>query len=409
MDSLYCIDPVHLRTHEINYELKIRELQPPKADVVSKRKCLRECFRTDMHRSVEYVTDPFDFNIEKAEIQASLLTLEELANEFDGLREEVFRRFNSRYNHLIGRLLRFPPTQDVDQKQFKDEKIVAIRAMMADVREIMERNKPNTMSLENTVPGSAKHIPVFKWGITFDGATKSGSVNSFLQRVEELQVARGTSEETLFSSAVDLFTGSALVWYRAVKSTLTNWRELKAALRRDFLPSNFDEELMTEIRGRTQGANERVTIYVATMMNLFKRLTQPPSEDVKLEIIRKNLLPFLQVQLVLQEIPDIKTLTEVGRKIEDVSLSTKKYQPPPHRNIATLEPDLAYDQPASSTQQVSTVQCWRCHQVGHLKKDCKMRKSVVCHGCGAQGVIKPNCQRCSRNLQTKNVQGRSAH
>lgn len=410
MESLYNIEPIHLRTHEINYELKIRGLQPSKSDIVSKRKCLRECLRTETQRTdLQYQTPKVDFNVEKAEIEASFMTLEELASDFDGLREEVFRRFNSRYCHLLGRLLRTPEVEgETDVKAYRDEKIVALKSMMTDVREIVEKNKPSLFTKSSgSVEQTSKSIPVFKWGISYDGSPKSGSVNSFLQRVEELRVARSTTEEMLFNSAVDLFTGSALVWYRAVRGTLTNWENLKTALRKDFLPINFDDELMAEIRDRTQGEHERLTVYIATMLNLFSRLSVQPTEEEKLHIIKKNLLPYLQIQLALQTIPDVATLTETGRIIENANLVTKKYQPPPRKNLATLEPDLAYSQCSRSVESTSTnqrnstlamLQCWNCNQPGHLKRDCRKKQTIACHGCGRAGVIKPNCPSCSRKF-----------
>ena len=89
-----------------------------------------------------------------------------------------------------------------------------------------------------------KPTPVHKWNVTFDGKSQHDSVNGFLQRIEELRVARNTSKAELFRSAVDLFDGKALLWYRSIKPSVSSWDQLIQALKRDFLPPDYDQEFI---------------------------------------------------------------------------------------------------------------------------------------------------------------------
>ncbi|CAH0556567.1 unnamed protein product [Brassicogethes aeneus] len=81
----------------------------------------------------------------------------------------------------------------------------------------------------------------------------------------------------------------------------------------------------------------------------------------------------------------------------------KKYQPPPKRNISTLEPDLAFLSRDVQVNRgaVEEFRCFKCNGVGHMKRDCQSRypKELVCHGCGKPGVIRPNCPQCSKNAK----------
>lgn len=63
-----------------------------------------------------------------------------------------------------------------------------------------------------------------------------------MERVDELRSARRISQDELFRSAVDLFTGPALIWYRSIRSTVDCWEALEA-VRRDFFPGDYDDEL----------------------------------------------------------------------------------------------------------------------------------------------------------------------
>lgn len=61
-----------------------------------------------------------------------------------------------------------------------------------------------------------------------------------------------------------------------------------AALRQAFLPCDYEESLWEEVRNRTQGADEPVSIYIAIMENLFRRLPSMPSSTDSSTIYSDN-------------------------------------------------------------------------------------------------------------------------
>lgn len=111
---------------------------------------------------------------------------------------------------------------------------------------------PST-SFNLPVGNNATAVPVYKWGLTSDGTT---SVKAFLERVNELAISRGVSEDQLFYSGFDLFQGAALSWYRANRDSFLSWSDLVEALKRDFLPLFYDESLLEQIKVRFQGRQE---------------------------------------------------------------------------------------------------------------------------------------------------------
>lgn len=193
--------------------------------------------------------------------------------------------------------------------------------------------------LANTSINSKFNIT--EWGLKFSGESDALGLNAFLERVNELSESRGVSTQQIFRSAVELFEGKALVYYRSLKDKITDWNTLCEYFRDEFLPRDFNEKIWEQIKSRTQGDKESIAIYVAFMNNLFSRLTVQVDESVKLKILRKNILPFYQNQLLLVDVHSIDDLIKLCRKIEDNRKDILNFVPPScSKNI--VETDLSY-------------------------------------------------------------------
>lgn len=117
----------------------------------------------------------------------------------------------------------------------------------------------------------SRSVPVMKWNIKFTGEAKGLSVRTFLERVKELRIARNISEVDLFDQALDLFGGSALLWYRANRSLVTNWSELSALLIRHYEPPDYRSRLLQEIMSRKQHLSGSIVDYLSCMTAMFDR------------------------------------------------------------------------------------------------------------------------------------------
>lgn len=71
-----------------------------------------------------------------------------------------------------------------------------------------------------------RSVPVERWGLKFNGET---SVVAFLERVQELSIARHVSPQELWESALDLFEGTALIWFRGIRKHHYSWKSLAIA------------------------------------------------------------------------------------------------------------------------------------------------------------------------------------
>lgn len=416
------MDAYTLLTHELNYELKVRGLTV-RNDTYIKRKALKRALEQDSLRpNLERVLDNVNPLVEVDELKKSFASVKGLLDDFDG-RDDARARIVSRFAHLHGRLRRCT-FEDTDENkafiEYKEDQIVVLMALEVELGEKLAPPQTNAAQVtfstsqfatEQGVASTPRSsVPVFKWQLQFDGSTKKQSVAAFLERIEEYRIARNTSKEELYNSAVDLFTGHALVWFRSVRSSVRNWDALVSALRRDFLPSDYDDVLWDEIKSRTQGDREKVTIYIAVIENMFSRLSCPPSEDVRIKQIKKNLLPCYLPHITLIKFETVQGLADMCRMLEEAQVcqarsTAKRYTTP-------LEPDLAYVQVRDESKDSLVpnngsvnrddrrrdVKCWNCNKLGHRSYECNMPKSsVFCYGCGQRNVTKPKCTKCSKN------------
>lgn len=250
------------------------------------------------------------------------------------------------------------------------------------------------------------HLPVAKWKLTFTGA-KNDSVAAFLERVEEMCIAKNVPKPILFREALDLFEGSAKIWFRNARKHVANWSELVKRLKEDFQPPAYDDRLWEEIKSRSQGAEERSGMYIAIMDNLFSRLTVEPTEEQKLAIIRGNLHPYLVEKLCLHEISTVDELRHLLRKAEDAQATAAKYHPPPAVCPSLLEPDLACQSARTRNPRLAAsnplqaekegIVCWNCKIVGHGHRNCQQPRRKFCYRCGRPGVVASECLHRSEN------------
>jgi len=262
-----------------------------------------------------------------------------------------------------------------------------------------------------------KSVPVYKWGLKFNGEG-SVSVAAFLERAEELRRARGVSCQELYESAVDLFSGTALMWYRSACRRISSWEQLKEELKHVFQSADYDDRLHQEILHRTQGDTESLDLYLAAMDGLFGRLSVPLSEEIKLERILKNMNTYLQDKLCMFNINTRDELQQLGRKAEVGKLRSSTLQPPP-KPTGVMEPDLACysgrrkivqgtvsylqnNQKTPPPARKSIMKCWNCGEENHAFRDCRKEKKIFCYGCGQPGVRKSSCPKCgSKNGQPR--------
>lgn len=453
----------HLRKTEVKYELKLRG-----ASTEGTANDLRRRLSQSLARNLkiqESVVAELDVEEEFDVCEDKLNELTLLVTDYEGdKQDEEYKRLNTRLWHLQYRVDRIPveiaeaeaagsTSQDRKITLFNKTKalidtfaVTAVPKLEENIQTPPSLNPTNLVQTEVAVAQSVppvvnhrnsmvpsvpsasvpntqiinypttfqgqshrgKSIPVFKWGLKFD-ADNNYSVGAFLDRVEELRRARGVSQQELFESAVDLFTGTALIWYRSTINRVNSWDQLCKELKLVFQSPDYDDRLRQEIRNRYQGPEESIDLFLAAMDGLYGRLSEVTSEKERLGQALKNLNPYLQEKLCMFDINSLESLRTLGRKAELGRLRTSEHFP--SKTSRVLEPDLAWGNNRKKSMHVASVntlgtprsatKCWNCSQSGHRFSQCPKPKTLFCYKCGTAGFRKSDCPRCNPKNEEK--------
>lgn len=168
-------------------------------------------------------------------------------------------------------------------------------------------------------------------------------VQSFIQRVDEFANARNITKDRILKFGYEIFTDDALHWFRCIRSEIETWDDVVTLLKQDFSQKDYDYRLMAEIRLRTQGELENITIYLSIMHGMFSRLSKPISEADKLEIILHNIRPCYASTLAASpDIKDLDTLKKICSNYESIQSRQSSFHEPPRVTSETLAPEFAY-------------------------------------------------------------------
>lgn len=403
------MDCAYLRRSELRYEMLIRDIKDD-LDFAASRAYLRNVIETNPDPVADalkkYETDT-SFAARRSQVEGSLGSLQQVLGSFNGKDKETVKRFESRFVHIRQRIINMLGDSNIDWATLKSDWLDTADELYAKfikkIDEAKQKVRKRSMATSTRIGpnlnassavnfGSdnvVSRVPICKWNVVFDG---SQCLFEFLQRVDELSVARGVSKDSLFKSAIDLFSGEALTWFRSYRNKILDWDQLVEFLKRDFLPFDCEEKLWDEIRNRKQEKFERSHLFICRMENLFQRLPRKPSEEIRLKYIRRGLLPQFSTQLALHQIDSIEVLVEMCRRLEEV----REHNP---RKVKEVHASTIANVPPSPNARKQPGECWNCGVKGHAFAKCKRRRDgVFCYRCGRKGVKADSCNcRQSKN------------
>ncbi|KAJ8927539.1 hypothetical protein NQ314_019981 [Rhamnusium bicolor] len=418
------LDVNRLTKEELGYELRVRGLgEGGNLTVVEMRAVLRNALHLEKTSlAIKSPTYPYKFAEDSVALTANLDTVNSLIDEFCGIaNDSKYKGIMSKIAHALGRVNRSSPSSEAEKETKMD---IRLKLLLA-VDRLQEKTKKDRKTRDSTVfdlsvlrqtvgqPGAhssameAEHsssdeeqvvklkpVPVRDWGLKFTGRPGDMSFTTFLERVEEKRRSRGISRARLFTDAVDLFESDAHTWYNLVKNWATDWESLIELMREQFLPENFDRDLFEEIKRRTQGSQESIGLYIASMIGLFNKMRTPIAEETQLEMILERIDPYYHPFLAFENITSVTQLLTYCRKLDVKRGLAKSYIPPPPKK-KSLVPELAYASTSTSvssshsslvvgevpTTRLVTIKCFNCEQVGHRHRTCPSPKKIFCFNC----------------------------
>lgn len=448
----------HLRKDELVYELFIRGVQIDESStlVSDMRSSLRSLVLLEKSgQRLTQIKYTIDFEEELTKLNEKVTEHSGTIKEYVGvvIPVKVSKRLRSRLNHLMQRVDRLDVSTMTTAQSGTRSKLLSQVLVLLDVLNKGPKVKLDMSALfstrttgegdddsnestssesdvENSLPAinstlqnvslscTSRSEPVYKWNLKFSGESSDMSINQFLDLVDEKKSSRRVSPEELFDSAIDLFTGKALTWFRSNKSRVSNWTELSRLLRRHYQPPDYQSRLLKDILNRTQGSTEGIIDYLANMQALFKRYGTL-SETAQLNLIIPNLAPFYAMHL--GTVTTLEQLEQECLNLEIKKFRSANHQAPAKKNTM-VEPSFAFveniprhaiayslSKPSTSDRRendFTEVLCWRCSKKGHLRSSCPLNKNfstdIHCFGCGKPNVRKPDCNDCNARRNSGN-------
>lgn len=427
-----------LSSGELSYELLIRGLTDV-GSVDQMRKTLRSLLKLESEGSpVEYPPYSILFNVDHTQLLLLCDEIESLLEDFDGFSRTDSDKISAKINFALRRFNKSNPQSNEDNV-LKSRVLIRILNLKSDFERKIKRHErsllnqslgvpdldlidnsddssasdtdaepiPSSVPLVSTSPHPKITVPISKWNVKFSGEPTGLSLSAFLIRIDELKQARGATDSDLYNSAIDLFEGKALIYFRAMKKSVNSWKSLVQAIRKEFQPPDFNDRLFDEIKSRTQGPQESMGMFVACLENMFDRLTIQVRPATRLKIMLNNVAPFYQTQLGLHKIQSTDELLEIGKMLEARKTAVESFRAPPRRSNRLLEPDLAYldTAPVVSADVIQSpfhntfsskknLTCFNCKKAGHLFRACSEAKNKFCFRCGLHGHTVKTCPNC---------------
>ncbi|KAJ8973783.1 hypothetical protein NQ317_006507 [Molorchus minor] len=417
------LDPNRLLKDELIYELRVRGLGDGSDLAVAElRTILRNALKLEKTTlAIKSPAYPYTFAQDSAALTENLGGIEKQIDEFSGTEgDSKFKGILSKIAHCLGRINRASPQNDVE-KSTKEEirrKLLLYCEKLGDkakssrrvrdstvfdlsvLRHVHESPDAHSSAVESDSDSDndnatikIKPVPVRDWGLKFTGRKGQMSFSTFIERVEEMRKSRGLSRALLFRDA-----GDAYVWYNMVKDWATDWDSLIELMREQFQSEHFDRDLFEEIKRRSQGPNENIGLYIASMKGLFSKLKQPVSDETQLEIILERVDPYYQPFLAFEKIISITQLLSACRKLDLKREIAKSYTPPPAKN-KSLIPELAYASTSSGLESVGTRRDIATTSRDSSSSDTRRPEnsgsisSRSCWNCGGTDHISTRCSR----------------
>ena len=115
------------------------------------------------------------------------------------------------------------------------------------------------------------------WGLKFSGEEREDP-EEFLERIEECRKGAAVGDEGLLNALPCVLTKVAARWFRTMRLEPPSWAGFRKAFRHQFVTEYDREDLLDDLRRRTQAKGEIIATYLANLYYIVSRFKQPPSE-----------------------------------------------------------------------------------------------------------------------------------
>ncbi|XP_051156757.1 uncharacterized protein LOC127278871 [Leptopilina boulardi] len=197
---------------------------------------------------------------------------------------------------------------------------------------------------EENVVESIRRSKVLKtlkeWDLKFKGY-ENENAEVFLERLSDCRDCATLSDKDILQTLPIILQGDAIIWFRTLRHELKTWRSFKRAFTNEYLVKVDNEEIIDELKSRTQGKDERISSYLRSFRVILGHMKYPLDRKRQNKIAFKGLLPEYRRHLDRQKYDSLGQMEKILRKFEKTRSLDEKYVPPPPKE-KMLFPSAAY-------------------------------------------------------------------
>ena len=180
------------------------------------------------------------------------------------------------------------------------------------------------------------------WNLKFNGKATKKAAEEFLHQLSDCREGNQLSDAGMLGALPCVFAGEAATWFRLEKARISTWKAFVKAFKRRFIGEYDRQDLLDDLRRRTQGKGESVESYMENFRLIVSHFKRPPSEESQVDRAYRNLLPEYRRAMMDEVVETLDDIVKYGRRFERRKEIDGRYVPPP-------PPEKMYIQSAAFT------------------------------------------------------------
>ncbi|KAL4387743.1 hypothetical protein GQ457_09G020840 [Hibiscus cannabinus] len=315
-----------------------------------------------------------------ANINATNSNLQDIIREMDRLLQQRLRPMQERLEQLEEISLEGQLSQRRHNSEFEEEYVDEVDDEQAFERASRKSSRHQEHRYQRARPRVDDNLNNIKINIPpFQGKTDPEAYLAWEKKIDHIFECHNYSELKKVKLAAIEFVDYALIWWDQLTSSrrrngerpISTWDEMKAIMRRRFIPTHYHRELFNKLQNLKQ-SNRSVEDYYKEMEVAMIRANIDEDREATMARFLAGLDPDIANVVELQHFIDIDDMVHMAMK--NVVIPTKDGSGSSKPNKPIIESNKGKN--TSTPVRSRDVQCFKCLGRGHIASQCPNRNAM---------------------------------